>query len=201
MKFCRGAGIGRDTLGRLAKMRVDVSTNVFDELTCPTCGGRIDGTGNTPCRCFAEPAKPARRRPEPSTSLDETMSSDGTLVRAAKPCRVCKKDLAGKPRLKDSLGYICKKCSDEEFRAEKEEAASLIECPECHRKMKPAGLAEYRGTLICKRCRADHDESDKLKVAKVTLSKHDEVERGNLVKLLIVGGVILAIAIYTTFLR
>lgn len=114
---------------------------------------------------------------------------------AKKVCRFCGKDLTGRSRLKDELGYICKKCSDEDFAEQAEREKDLMKCPECERKLKPTAFVEYRGTLICRRCHLHHLETDKLKVAKVSLTKHKEHDKKTVITLAIVFGVLALILI------
>lgn len=184
-----------------------MSPNVFDELTCPECGGQIGGSGGNglkACRCFVE--KPVKRRPalvddpdpDDMVPLAPTLGGAGT---SGKPCRVCGKDLTGRTRMKDERGYICKPCSDAEFAAEADAERDAMQCPECLRKLKPDAFVEYRGSLICKRCRADHMDTDKLKVGKVELKKHAEVEKQQLLVYAIIAGVLLLIGIVTALMR
>lgn len=117
-----------------------------------------------------------------------------------KICRFCGVDLTGRSRMKDDLGYICKKCSDQDFAEQEEREKDLMRCPECERKLKPSAFVEYRGTLICRRCHLHHLENDKLKVAKVTLTKHKEHDKKT-VKMLAIVFLVLALllAIKTLF--
>lgn len=115
----------------------------------------------------------------------------GVTPDGKKLCRICQKDLTGRSRLKDEKGYICKKCSDEEFAAEDERDKDAIECPECHRKLKMQAFVEYRGTLICRRCHTDHMDTDKVKVAQLgELTAHKEHDKRGLIALAIVAVVI-----------
>jgi hypothetical protein len=175
-----------------------VSGKVFDELTCPDCGGYLPGAADVPpgmrsCTCF-KPSPPSKRRlPDEPDPIDMTPLPDHAAPRVdgKKLCRVCGKDLTGRSRLKDDKGYICKKCSDAEFAADDERERDLIPCPECHRKLKAAAFTEYRGTLICRRCHVDHMENDKLKVAKLgELSAHKEADKRFVLTLSIVAGVV-----------
>ena len=184
-----------------------MSANVFDELACPECGGQIAGEGGTglkPCRCFQQKPAPRRRpqvdEPDPvdMVPLAPTLGGAGTV---GKPCRGCGKDLTGRTRMKDSRGYICKPCSDAEFAAEADAERDAMKCPECLRKLKPEAFVEYRGSLICKRCRADHMETDKLKVGKVELKKHAEVERQQVKLYAIIAGVLLLIGAVAALLQ
>lgn len=183
-----------------------MSANVFDELTCPECGGRIDGGSGKACTCFVE--KPKRRRvfvddPDPVDMLPLAPAADGSPAppTVGKICRGCGKDLTGRTRMKDDRGYICKPCSDAEFAAEADAERDAMQCPECQRKLKPDAFVEYRGSLICKRCRADHADTDKLKVGKVALVKHEEVERQQVKVWAIVAGVLLLFGLLTLLFR
>ena len=185
-----------------------MSANVFDELTCPECGGQIGGGGGNgakPCRCFTE--KPKRRRapmqddPDPDDMVPLAPVDGVAAPVSGKPCRVCGVDLTGRTRMKDDRGYICKPCSDAEFAAEADAERDAMQCPECLRKLKPEAFVEYRGSLICKRCRADHMDTDKLKVGKVELKKHAEVERQQVKIYAIVAGALLLLGIVTFLMR
>lgn len=193
-----------------------MSGKVFDELICPECGGRLPGVGTTaagvrPCTCFQSASAPRRTplpdepdpidlkplapRPGPAGQAGAT-PSDGKKI-----CRVCGKDLTGRSRLKDSKGYICKKCSDAEFAAEDERDRDAIECPECHRRLKPVAFTEYRGTLICRRCHADHVAHDKLKVAQLgELTAHVEQDKQGILRLVIVAAVVLVLGLASKLL-
>ena len=183
-----------------------MSTKVFDELTCPDCGGQIGGSigpGVRACTCFDEKPKARRRSqlddPDPTDMVPLPATLGGGVV--GKPCRGCGKDLTGRTRMKDARGYICKACSDAEFAAEADAERDAMECPECKRKLKPAAFEEYRGSLICKRCKADHADMDKLKVGKVALTKHDEQEKQTLKTYAIVVGTLIAVGLITLLFR
>jgi DNA-directed RNA polymerase subunit RPC12/RpoP len=163
-----------------------VSQKVFDELVCPDCGGKIGaqpGDAHKPCKCFVETKPKSTPAPEPIPLAPvEHPSADA----AKKLCRVCGKDLTGKPRLKDEQGYLCKPCADEVDEAE----ADLIKCPECERRLKSEAFVNYRGTMICRKCNAYHQETDKTKVGKVDLKHYDEFEKKSIKPLLILLGVL-----------
>lgn len=192
-----------------------MSGKVFDELTCPECGGRIglssDSTlpGQKPCTCFE--VKPQKRRlPDEPDPVDMvplvSTATDPTDPHAPRPdgkklCRVCGKNLAGRSRLKDSKGYICKTCSDTEYEAEAEAERDAIECPECHRKLKAGGFVEWRGNLICKRCHSHHQENDRLKVAKLgELTLHNKEEKKSALTLTVICGVLALMLAVKTFI-
>ena len=85
--------------------------------------------------------------------------------------------------------------------AEQEEREKdLIKCPECERKLKTSAIVEYRGTLICRRCHMHHLENDKLKVAKVTLTKHKEHDKKTVKTLAIVFLVLAMILVIKMFI-
>jgi DNA-directed RNA polymerase subunit RPC12/RpoP len=160
-----------------------VSQKVFDELLCPDCGGKIGaqpGDAHKPCKCFAEP-KPKPRAPAAPMPVEHP-----TPDVAKKVCRVCSKDLTGKPRLKDEQGYLCKTCADEVDEAE----ADLMKCPECERRLKPEAFVNYRGTMICRKCNAFHQEHDKVKVGKVDLKHYDDHAKKSIKPLLILLGIL-----------
>src|SRR4051794_15533683 len=82
-------------------------------VRCPDCGGIVGATEATdegrPCTCFTQPD----HRTDDDSHGTDVMPSQG----AASPqkfCRVCGKDLTGKKRLKDSLGYWCPECAKED---------------------------------------------------------------------------------------
>jgi DNA-directed RNA polymerase subunit RPC12/RpoP len=190
-----------------------VSEKVFDELTCPECGGQIGAVGDLPagvkpCTCFASKKSARRPLPDEPDPLDMTPLANGGAsagasagVHAKKICRICGKDLSGRSRLKDDKGYICKECSDAEFEAEAEAEKDCIKCPECERKLKPLAFVEYRGTLICKRCHSHHLDTDKLKVAKVQTTLHKAEERSHVMRWAIIAGVLALILIIKTLVQ
>ena len=195
-------------------------SRVSEEKYCPECGGRTDGAeGYQRCRCAEKSSS--------SQGVGSNTSGPAPHLhgsRGAKLCRVCGKDLTHRTRMRDEYGYICKPCADKEDAGEiskptiertstsKGTGATdllsddrLMKCPECNRKLKPAGMVPYRGTLICKSCKNFHDESDGLKVAKVSLKGHEVHDREQIKKLAIIAGVLLLIvllnAIYYLFIR
>lgn len=155
-----------------------------DELICPDCGGVIGaspGGDVKVCHCAQEQFR-----------IDEKLARQAEAQVAAeaaatpvveKICRVCHKNLAGHRRLKDHDGYICLSCAKQE-QADKE--AGLVSCAECSRKLKPAGLIDYHGVRICRRCFADHQELSKFKAPPPKLDQHDQHEKKRLKILLVI---------------
>jgi DNA-directed RNA polymerase subunit RPC12/RpoP len=165
-------------------------------LICPDCGGHIGeggAAGTRPCSCFVE--QPKRSRPLPDEPDPVDMRPNQGSDAGKKVCRFCGKDLTGRSRMKDEHGYICKKCSDEDFAEQAEREKDLLRCPECERKLKPTAFVEYRGTLICRRCHLHHLENDKLKVAKVQLTKHKEHDKKTVISLAIVFAILALILV------
>lgn len=164
-----------------------------EALICPDCGGVIGATSNDvkPCTC-APVATKTRAHDEPIAPAPV----EPERVAPKKICRICGKDLAGHRRLKDSLGYVCVACANDEAEAKE---AGLVSCGECGRKLKPAGLIDYHGTKICRKCFADHQELSKFKAPPPDLTQHKQHEKESLKTLLIIGAVLLIIILLATF--
>jgi hypothetical protein len=153
------------------------------DLICPDCGGVIGGTGfdaegRKPCACNKSDTGmvdapdgsdtvsiPAAPTPQPA--------SNGEQGAIQKPCIMCGKETAGHRRVKDSRGYLCYACAKAEV---KEEKAGKIPCAECKRRVKPAGLTDYKGKKICKICLDYHRERERLekKVSDEHYKEHDK---------------------------
>lgn len=114
--------------------------------------------------------------------MSDALANPGTHAKGGKHCRVCGKDLEGKPRMKDDRGYLCGHCGI----AEEKKESHLVRCPECRRKLKPAGLVPFRDRMICKQCFMHHEEMKHPKVAKVDTSLHHARERRSIIKLAVV---------------
>jgi hypothetical protein len=159
-----------------------------DEVICPDCGGVIGaapGADVKVCTCHApdyHPDEKLARAVEVQVAREQA-----SMPTVEKLCRVCGKNLAGHRRLKDKHGYICPACAQDEKDAE---AAGLVSCGECGRKLKPAGLLDYHGTMICKRCFTDHQELSKFKAPPPKLELHDQQEKKRLYILLAIAGVL-----------
>jgi recombinational DNA repair protein (RecF pathway) len=110
-------------------------------------------------------------------------------------CALCGTNVAGKKRYKDSRGYICRSCAKEERRAEIE---GTKKCAECGRRVKPAGLVEYNGARICKKCHADHLEKHKF-TRKVATHHMEEHEKKRVIVLAIIFGILAIFVIIGMF--
>lgn len=115
-----------------------------------------------------------------------------------KLCRVCGKDLAGHRRLKDSLGYICRECAKLEAQPED---PTRRPCPECGKKIKPAGFVPYNGKHICRKCFADHMELDKYKKAAPSAATFVKQEKQQLGRLLIFAAILGLLMLYSAYLH
>ena len=165
-----------------------------EELICPDCGGFIGATpgeGRQVCICFQERLTPAFT---PTVTTEEIAEP---VVQ--KLCRVCGKDLAGHRRLKDSTGYICLDCDNKERGVYSEANDGLVSCAECGKRLKPAGLVNYSGTMICRTCFNDHKEMSKFQAPPPNLSVFDDRAKRSLKTMLIVGGVLGVIVLLAFF--
>ncbi|HVT87586.1 MAG TPA: hypothetical protein VHD56_01930, partial [Tepidisphaeraceae bacterium] len=174
---------------------------------CPECGGvigatQIDSQGRSPCGCF---------KPEPATAVaDEREDSSDTVslpsssqeppvdpaTKPAKLCILCGKDVSGHRRVKDSRGYLCYDCAKNEI---KEEREGTVPCKECGKRIKEAGLIEYNGIKICRKCYNDHQEADKKKFRKVATSQYNAQDKKNVIILAVVFGILGLIVIWRQF--
>lgn len=159
-----------------------------DEVICPECGGVIGGTPDGDvkvCRCHTADYHPDAKLAAAAEA--QAKARQETMPTVEKICRMCGKNLSGHRRLKDKHGYICLACAQDEKDAE---AAGLVSCGECGRRLKPAGLIDYHGTKICRKCFADHQEISKFKAPPPKLELHDQTERKRLYVLLAIAGVL-----------
>lgn len=158
-----------------------MQTTVF----CPDCGGVLAGDRQPeqkPCTCEIGPETPKPGMPDP--------------VKRAKVCCQCGKDLEGKKRFKDSLGYWCEACH---YTEKKQETAGHVPCDSCGRYIAPAKLNEYENLKICTRClRERKDALKKVRRPVAFGSEHREYERKRLMVLLAVAAVLLVIIILSS---
>ncbi len=164
-----------------------------DVIRCPDCGGVVGATpeeGVKVCQCAISAYHPSSQM---IADAEAKVAAEAVASEVAeKVCRVCHMDLSGHRRLKDSLGYICVKCAQAEQDAKE---AGLVTCGECNRKLKPAGLIDFHGTKICRKCFADHQELSRFKAPPPKLDGHDTHEKRRLFIMLAIAGVLLLIII------
>jgi DNA-directed RNA polymerase subunit RPC12/RpoP len=84
----------------------------------------------------------------------------GNEAPKVKVCCKCGKDVTGRKRLRDSLGYWCYECHKADQDAKRPEG---VKCPECGRRVASSALMDYDGVFICSRCYKDHMEFSKQK--------------------------------------
>jgi hypothetical protein len=162
--------------------------NMSEEVICPECGGVIGaspGGDVKVCTCHTADYHPDEKVARAAEA--QVAAEQASMPKVEKICRICGKNLSGHRRIKDKFGYICLACDQDEKDAT---AEGLVSCGECGRKLKPAGLIDYHGTKICRRCFADHQEISKFKAPPPKLELHDEHEKKRLYILLAVAGVL-----------
>lgn len=159
-----------------------------DELLCPDCHGVIGaepGGPLRPCACF-EGDKYRAPPEEVIHAAEEAQAQAAAKIETVeKICRLCGKNVAGHRRLRDALGYTCLACAKGE---EDAAAAGLVRCGECSKQLKPAGLVDYHGTMICKKCYMDHQEMTKFKAPPPNLNAHMDEQRKSVQRTLLIVG-------------
>src|SRR4051812_13176206 len=119
-------------------------------VRCPDCGGIVGATEPSdegpPCTCFGQA--------EYRTAAEGSAEGSGTDLMnptaGQKICRICGKDLAGKKRLKDRLGYWCPECAEEDKKRSEEHG---VKCEKCFRPVPSAAqLTSMDGKMVCSRC-------------------------------------------------
>jgi hypothetical protein len=168
------------------------------KLICPECGGVLGPAepGVSSCTCFKSGSSPPALDQAgldesgfAKPTVEESLSDTHPVETVSKTCFKCGADVAGKKRYKDSRGYMCADCNRAEVQAEK---AGTTPCAECGRRVKDAGLVEFRGMRICKLCIAELRDADKKKI-KLVSSKNFEAQDKRTLKILILIMLILAV--------
>lgn len=154
-----------------------METTVF----CPDCGGVVGGDGSDgrkACDCFAPKAGPLPGMPDPAPKL--------------KPCFKCGKELTGRKRFKDRSGnYWCEACH---FSEKRHDPVKHVPCDGCGRLVEPRKLTDYENIRICTRCLKERRRINRKARRPVVFgSEHREHEKKNVLRLLIVAGVLLLI--------
>ena len=150
---------------------------------CPDCGGVIGGRspeGVKLCTCDQRQAGPRPGMPDPADT--------------PKVCCKCGKDLHGKKRFKDSLGYWCEACHYTDKRAVMEKH---VPCDSCGRYVDPARLIKYEDLQICSRCMKERRSAGKKRrrVAVVFGAEHRAHEKRTLLTLAFVALLLLVIIV------
>jgi DNA-directed RNA polymerase subunit RPC12/RpoP len=112
-------------------------------------GAKETTDDGAPCHCFEYDQQNAHAHAD----------SGGTDVMPAqtaiKVCCRCGKDLSGKKRLKDSLGYWCPECAKDDAKAKEDKGTP---CAKCHRKVPEQSMTSVDGKLVCTRCMREERE-------------------------------------------
>ena len=152
---------------------------------CPDCGGVIGGRspdGVKLCTCETRPVGSLPGMPNP--------------VEKPKVCCHCGKNLVGKKRFKDSLGYWCEACH---YSDKKEALANHTPCDGCGRYVNRDKLAEYEGLKMCSRCITERKSRGRRRRWRVTFgSEHQAHEKRTLMLLMVAAVVLLLIMIFAS---
>jgi len=166
-------------------------------VRCPDCGGIVGASEPTddgpPCTCFVQPS----HREDASQGTD-VMPSPGASPQ--KFCRVCGKDLTGKKRFKDTLGYWCPECAEEDKHRQEEKGTP---CAKCGRKVPEQSMTSVDGKLICTRCVREERElraPGNKKFRAISDRSYKEHEKRNMI-ILAVAAVVLIILMIIAWQR
>jgi hypothetical protein len=160
-------------------------------MYCPDCGGLIGATETTdqgrPCTCF--------KKSSSKTAVDagsDTSVMGQKVVAKGKVCCKCGKDLTGKKRLRDSLGYWCVDCHKADQAAK---APIGVRCSDCGRIVPEGAITRYDGISICGKCVEERKElaKQKRKFGKVDDKIYKEQDKKRIFVMLGVMGVLLLI--------
>ena len=165
-------------------------------IRCPDCGGVVGATEVTeqgpPCTCFEK----FQSSGEEDSSGTKVMTSPSKQ----KVCCMCGKDLSGKKRLKDSLGYWCPECAKEDL---KKKEVHGTKCENCGRVVPEQSMTSVDGKKMCSRCVREQRqlrEPGNKKFRAVSDNAYKEHEKRNMV-LMAVAVVILLILMYIAWQR
>jgi DNA-directed RNA polymerase subunit RPC12/RpoP len=157
-------------------------------IRCPDCGGIVGAKEATdqgpPCTCFGQPGY----KSEDVNSGTQVMPAQT----AQKVCCMCGKDLAGKKRFKDSRGYWCPECSEEDARSKEDKGTP---CEHCGRKVPEQSMTSVDGKMLCVRCVREQRElrapgNKKFRAVNDRAFKEHEKK-----KMLIMGGILVVLLV------
>lgn len=160
-----------------------METTVF----CPDCGGVLAGErqeGQKPCTCDMRPEAPKPGMPDPGEKR--------------RVCCQCGKDLEGKKRFKDSLGYWCEACH---YSEKKQAMANHTPCDSCGRYVETHKLVDYENIKLCSRCVKERKRASRKLRRPVSFgAEHHEHEKKRVIILAVVA-VVLALIILLASLK
>jgi hypothetical protein len=95
-----------------------------------------------------------------------------------KVCAVCGVEVSGKPRVRDSRGYLCLACHKAEVAAEK----SGVKCDGCNRRVAESALSEVEGRMLCTFCRTERAQAAERdrKFGTVKTSNYKEADKSQI---------------------
>ena len=157
-------------------------------VRCPECGGIVGATEATdegqPCTCFAPPS-----------SGDTDTTEISAPVTAQKFCCVCGTDLSGKKRFKDSRGYWCPECAEQDRQSKEEKGTP---CQQCGRKVPEQSMTSVDGKMLCTRCVREQRQlraPGNKKYRKIDDSTFKESEKKNMLIMAVVLVILLILMI------
>ncbi|HTL31236.1 MAG TPA: hypothetical protein VL282_18535 [Tepidisphaeraceae bacterium] len=165
-------------------------------IICPDCGGIVGATERTaegvPCTCFQ--SYKVKDAPADTDALAGADPSATHLIDAPKLkgkfCCMCGKDVSGKKRLRDSLGYWCMDC----HRADQKKRKPVgVPCPKCGRIVKPETIIVEEDQKMCSRCYReilDERRPGQKRFRTISFKAYDQQER---VRLLVLFGIFFAL--------
>lgn len=151
-------------------------------VLCPDCGGVIGGNGQDgrkPCTCELSRQGSLPGMPNPPSKV--------------RVCCKCGKDLQGKKRFKDSLGYWCEACH---YTEKREEKSKHVPCDACGRYVEPRHLTQYENIKICTRCLKERKRQQR-RTRRPTVfgQEHRAMEKKEIVRMALVALILLVIII------
>jgi DNA-directed RNA polymerase subunit RPC12/RpoP len=163
-------------------------------IICPDCGGIVGATERTPegvpCTCFQ--SYQVKDSPAPAHEEEDAAKTHllDAPTRKQKICCMCGKDVSGKKRLRDSLGYWCMDC----HRADQKKRKPVgIPCPKCGRIVKPETIVVEDNQKMCSRCYRellDERRPGAKRFRAISFKAYDQQER---IRLLILFGIFFAL--------
>ena len=177
-------------------------------IHCPDCGGIVGARETTdagyPCTCvhvapdlnFVPAPVSNAHMGDPYEENSGTQMLDSPVQGPPKVCWKCGKDLRGHRRLKDSHGYWCINCHREDQEKEKLKG---VECPICHRTVRPETLTMVDGVKRCSRCTKEHREIRKAGAKKFRAISSKAFEREDKKRIMVLVLIFIAIALFVYF--
>jgi hypothetical protein len=162
-------------------------------IICPDCGGIVGATERSPegvpCVCFQSYNVKTAARPSEDDDPSATHLLDAPKPKG-KICCMCGKDVSGKKRLRDSLGYWCMDCHRADQKKHKPQG---VGCPKCGRIVKPETIIVEENQKMCSRCYRellDERRPGNKRFRTISFKAYDQQER---IRLLVLFGIFFAL--------